>query len=56
MKCKECEYFKILCEPMTPLELGIAQCDNYDIVTEFIDYKKINELTCIEIEQDGEQE
>lgn len=56
MKCKDCEHFKILCEPMMPWELGVAQRDNYGMVTEFIDYRKINRLTCIEVEQEVEQE
>ena len=47
-KCKDCEHFHIICQPMEHYEAGQAECRKYNLITDFFSTQKINRLTCIE--------
>ena len=48
MKCRECEYFKIVDWPIPDLDWGTAECNKHNLSTHFIHESKLNALTCIE--------
>lgn len=61
MKCWNCEYFKILYEPLRSgkdiYDLGRAECTNFDLVVDFINHRKLKRLECIDetmTEREGE--
>lgn len=47
-KCKDCDHFHIICQPMEHYEAGQAECRKYNLITDFFSTQKINRLTCIE--------
>lgn len=48
MKCKDCEYFKILMQPSWD-DFGKAVCLKYDLITEFTKgSRKFERLECVE--------
>jgi hypothetical protein len=47
-KCKDCEHFHIICQPMEHYEAGQAECKKHNLITDFFSTQKINRLTCIE--------
>ena len=57
MKCRDCEHFKVLYEPMRTgmgyTELGQAHCDKHDMVVDFMSYGKLNKLECVEEQKSG---
>ena len=52
MNCKDCQYFKIACEPMMPFDMGLAVCTKHNLEVDFTDRRKINKLVCIENEKE----
>ena len=50
MSCDECEYFKILYEPLRTKgelwDLGRAICEKYNLVTDFANHGKFKRLEC----------
>ena len=47
--CKNCEYFHIRQQPTRPhWDTGLAECKKYNIVVDFYDMKKFNNLSCVE--------
>ena len=52
MKCWDCEYFKIIQEPLRVgkdiYDLGRAECTNFDLVVDFINHGKLKRLECID--------
>jgi hypothetical protein len=50
MKCDKCKYFKIACKPMMPFEQGLAICEKHNLEADFTDARKLNRLTCVEVE------
>lgn len=54
MKCWDCEYFKIIQEPLRVgkdiYDLGRAECTNFDLVVDFINHGKLKRLECIDKE------
>ena len=59
VKCCDCEYFKIIQEPLRSgkdiYDLGMAECTNFEMVVDFIDHGKLKRLECIdEYMEDGE--
>lgn len=50
MKCKDCEYFHIRQEPLrtpgTLWDLGLAECQKYDLVIDFADHGKLDKMEC----------
>ena len=57
MMCKDCKDFHVIAEPIKAdgdvLDLGMAKCDKYNMVVDFIDHRKLNKLECVRGEQDG---
>lgn len=53
MLCKDCEHFHIDYEPIKDVDFGRASCDKYDLITDFLDHRKFNRLTCVEEEENG---
>ena len=57
MMCKDCEYFRIVAEPIKTdggvLDMGMAYCEKYHMVCDFTDRRKLNKLECVRGEQDG---
>lgn len=56
MKCKDCKDFCIVAEPIRDdvgvWDLGMARCEKYNMVVDFIDHRKLNKLECVRGEQD----
>lgn len=55
MKCKDCYHFHIRQEPIRdsgsiPWDLGMAECDLYNLVIDFASHRKLNKLECVENE------
>ena len=54
MTCDKCKYFHILCMPLRMGELwdmGRAKCDKHNLITDFVNYRKIKHLnTCDDFE------
>jgi len=54
MLCKDCEYFKITCEPHKAekliLDWGEARCTKHNLVVNFCSHGKFNWLSCVEKE------
>ena len=52
MKCWDCDYFKIIQEPLRVgkdiYDLGRAECTNFDLVVDFINHGKLKRLECID--------
>lgn len=49
--CKDCEYFRIVQEPLPDhMDTGMARCEKHDLVTDFYNHGKLKRLTCIEAE------
>lgn len=52
MKCADCEYFRILYEPIKTgkdiWDSGLAECKKHDLVVDFTSRRKINALMCVE--------
>lgn len=48
MKCKKCDYFHVVTKPMMPFETGQVLCTKYDLVTDYLDERKLNNLECID--------
>ena len=48
--CKDCKHFHIQCEPYKVggqiWDFGLARCEKYNLVTEFISHKKFETLSC----------
>lgn len=55
MLCKDCKYFRILCEYKNEYEWGKAACDKHNLITDFRTKKKFETLSCIEEEEGVEQ-
>ena len=53
MKCTECEYFKVLFQPMGKYDSGQAKCEKHDLVVDFFSRQKLGKLTCIEESERG---
>jgi len=51
MKCKDCDSFKIVCEPDS-CNNGLARCVKYNVVTYFLTHKKFEKLECVEAKND----
>ena len=57
MKCKDCQYFKILQMPIKGWDLGMAECRKHNMVVDFASMRKVNTLECVEeTSEDREQE
>lgn len=50
MKCIQCKYFKIICQPLGKYECGIARCEKHDLVVDWFSKQKLNKLVCKEKE------
>ena len=48
MLCKDCEYFKILQEPISHFDCGIAICEKHNLSVDFLSHGKFKWLSCIE--------
>ena len=48
MLCKDCEYFKILQEPIRGFDGGIARCEKHNLSVEFLNHSKFEWLSCVE--------
>ena len=57
MKCRDCEHFKVLYEPIRTkggyYDLGKAECKKHDMVVDFMNYGKLNKLECVEEQKSG---
>ncbi len=57
MKCKDCKDFHVIAEPIkddgVAWDLGQAKCEQYNMVVDFIDHRKLNKLECVRGEVDG---
>ena len=57
MKCKDCKYFHVIAESIKDdvgvWDLGQAKCEQYNMVVDFMDHRKLNKLECVRGEQDG---
>lgn len=50
MLCKNCDYFHVVQEPWKDMDFGMARCDRYDLIVEFLSYKKFEWLSCVDDE------
>ena len=50
-KCKDCEAFHIMCEPIKGFDSGQAECRKFGLITEFLDHRKLDRMECIEEKQ-----
>ncbi len=48
MLCKDCSYFHIMDEPVKDADFGHAVCYKHNLITDFIDRRKIKRLECVE--------
>ena len=52
MKCKECEHFHIVMQPLrsggTLYDFGRAECRKHNMIVDFSSNRKINKLECVE--------
>lgn len=52
MKCKDCKYFNIKYEPQRIggqlVDWGQAECQKYNLVTDFKSHTKFNWLECVD--------
>ena len=52
MKCKDCEYFRVMYEPLRDdngyMDLGRAECKKHNLIVDFLTHRKLNRLDCIE--------
>ena len=59
MKCKDCEHFHVRQEPLrTPgklWDLGLAECQKYNLVVDFADHSKLDKLECYRERQPDER-
>ena len=55
MKCKDCQYFNVICQPMGHYESGQARCLKHDLVVDFFSTQKLNKLTCVEEDENEMQ-
>ena len=46
--CKDCPHFHIRLEYKNEYEWGLAECDKYNLVTDFRSKKKFEKLKCVE--------
>ena len=46
--CKDCEYFKVICQPMGHYEAGQAECKKHNMIVDFLSTQKLNRLICVE--------
>ena len=56
--CNDCQYFKIIINPVRAdgelFELGQARCEKYNMVVDYTNNRKLNNLECVRYgEQDG---
>ena len=53
MTCENCQYFKILYEPLRDKgviwDFGKAKCEKYDLYVDFVNHGKFKRLTCVEV-------
>lgn len=53
MHCKDCQYFKILYEPIRTTgalwDLGRAKCEKHNLITDFANHGKFERLECVEM-------
>jgi len=53
MLCKDCQYFKILYEPIRTTgvlwDLGRAKCEKHNLITDFANHGKFKRLECVEM-------
>ena len=51
MKCKDCEYFHIIQEPLRGtgglFDCGRAKCDKYNLCIDFTNHRKLSNLVCV---------
>lgn len=53
MKCIDCEYFHIRQEPLNNhYDTGLAECRKHNLVVDFYNHRKLNQLTCVEEQED----
>ena len=52
MKCMECPHFHIMYGPIRvercTCDTGLAKCEKYDLVVDFLSERKLNRLTCVD--------
>ena len=46
MLCKDCEHFEIAYEPIKHWDMGLARCNKYNLVLDFLDRRKFKWLSC----------
>lgn len=58
MNCKDCEHFKIVMQPLRSggdlWDLGQAKCNKYDLVVDFANQRKLNNLRCVDEQETDE--
>lgn len=54
-KCRNCPYFRIRQRPIKGWDLGLAECQKYNLVVDFASMRKISTLECIEKERTEKQ-
>lgn len=53
--CKECEHFKVICQPMEHYEPGQAECKKHNLIVDFFNERKLNRLSCVEKNVNGSE-
>ena len=53
MKCWDCQYFRIIQEPIKAdgggyWDLGAAVCDKLNLIVDFMNHRKLKKLECAE--------
>lgn len=56
MLCKDCQYFKILQEPIRHFDGGIAICEKYNLSVDFMNHGKFKWLSCVEDKESEDKE
>lgn len=53
MKCVECEYFKVMQEPVrcdgNVYDAGLCKCEKHNLVCDFVSTQQKNNLVCVEV-------
>ena len=55
-KCRECEHFHIVQQPIKGWDFGMAKCDKYNMVVDFVSMRKVNTLECVSELERGKNE